>query len=245
MSQPFESVCDQLLRAGIAPRHVRRYVVELREHLADLTARERSSGLDASVADARARAVLGTDAQLVQTMIDRTPRSWASRAPWAMFALLPVLILVTVVATIAGSMMHLLGPVHAAWPGGVPNSYTGPISAASVVADYLLGPVIAAGCIALALRQRLTSRWVWIGLGLVALFSGMFGFYMNVLPPHGGFPGGAVFSALPNVMVDGHWSTAATLALVALRAGILFVAAGIAYGAMRTRSNSTAIAPAA
>jgi hypothetical protein len=245
MSQPFESVRDQLLRAGIAPRHVRRYIVELREHLADLTARERGAGLDVKAAGERARAMLGTDHQLVQAMIERAPRSLTARAPWAVFALLPVVMLVAVVATIAISMMHLLGPVHAAWPGGVPNSYTGPISAASFVADYLLGPVFAAGGIALALRQRLTSRWVWIGLGLIALFSGMFGFYMNVLPPRGGFPGGAVFSALPNVIVDGHVNAAATLALVALRAGVLFAVTGIAYGAMRTRSNSAAVAPAA
>jgi hypothetical protein len=240
MSQPFESVRDQLLRAGIAPRHVRRYIIELREHLADLSARERSAGLDARAAGERARAVLGAEVQLVQAMIDRTSRSLAARAPWAVFALVPVVMFVAAVVIIDNLMMHLLGPVHAAWPGGVPNSYTGPISAASVVADYLLGPVIAAGCIALALRQRLTSRWVWIGLGLVALFSGMFGFYMKVLPPRGGFPGGAVFSALPHVIADGHLNAGATLALVALRAGVLFAAAGIAYGAMRTRSNSAA-----
>jgi hypothetical protein len=237
MSQPFESVREQLLRAGIAPRHVRRYIIELGEHLADLTARERSAGLDARAAGERARVLLGTDHQLVQAMIDRVPLSFTVRAPWAAFALLPVVMLVVVVVTIAISMMQLLGPVHMAWPGGVPNSHTGLISATSFVADYLLGPVIAAGCIALALRQRLTSRWVWIGLGLIALFSGMFGFYMNVLPPRAGFPGGAVFSALPNVTVAGHVNATATLALVALRAGILFAAAGIAYGTMRTRMS--------
>jgi hypothetical protein len=237
MSQPFEGVRDQLLRAGIAPRHVQRYIIELREHLADLSARERSAGLDARAANERARAVLGTDAQLVQAMLDRTSRSLAFRAPWAVFALVPVVMFVAAVAIIDNSMMHLLGPVHAAWPGGVPNSYTGPISAASLVADYLLGPLIAAGCIVLALRQRLTSRWVWIGLGLIALFSGMFGFYMHILPPRGGFPGGAVFSALPHVVLDGRANGAATLALVALRAGILFTVAGLAFRAMRPRLN--------
>jgi hypothetical protein len=39
MHQPFESVRELLLRAGIAPRHARRYVTELREHLADLATR--------------------------------------------------------------------------------------------------------------------------------------------------------------------------------------------------------------
>ena len=31
---------ERLLRAGVAPRHVRRYLTELREHWADLTAEE-------------------------------------------------------------------------------------------------------------------------------------------------------------------------------------------------------------
>lgn len=238
MSLPFESVREQLLRAGIAPREVRRYVIELQEHLADLTARERSAGLDAGGAAERARALLGSDAQLVQSMIEKAPRSLTARRPWAVFAVLPVVLLLAVLVAIATSMMHLLGPVHAAWPGGIPNTYNGVISGTSLVADYLLGPVFAGGCIALALRQRLSSRWVWIGMGLIALLSGLFGFYMHIQPPQGGFPGGAVFSALPAVMVDGRVSPLATLALVALRAGVLFTLGAIALRIMRARLDS-------
>jgi hypothetical protein len=134
MPLPFESVREQLMRAGIAPHHAKRYVIELREHLA-------------------------------QAMIDKTPRSLSARAPWAVFALVPVMVLLTVVWAVATVMMRLLGPLHSAWPGGVPDTYRGLIAAVSFVASYLLGPAIAGGCIALALRQRLTSRWVWVGLG--------------------------------------------------------------------------------
>jgi hypothetical protein len=35
---------ERLLRAGVAPRHVRRYLTELREHWADLTAEEEREG---------------------------------------------------------------------------------------------------------------------------------------------------------------------------------------------------------
>ena len=238
MSPAFESVRDQLLRAGIAPRHVRRYVIELRDHLADLAARERNAGLDAKAAEERARAVLGTDAQLVQSMIDRAPRSLAVRAPWAVFALLPVVLFVAVLASIDDSMMHLLRPV-AAWPGRAPAAYDVLIAATSFVADYLLGPALAAGCIALALRQRLSSGWVWIGLALIALISGMFGFYMNVLPRLGGLPESAVFSAVPNVWMNGRVNGTATLAVVILRAGVLFALAGIAFRALRSRRDAT------
>lgn len=238
MSLPFEGVREQLLRAGIAPRHVRRYVNELRDHLADLTARECARGLGAPTAAERARAVLGTDTQLIQAMIDRTPRSLAARMPWAMFALLPVLVLLALVVLIDSSMMRLLGPVHAAWPRGLPNSYGPIIGAARFVADYLLGPLIAAGCIAGALRQRLASRWVWVGLAMTALLSGMFGFYMNILPSVPGSPGGAVFSALPHVWIGGRVSGAATLAVMAVRTGVLFTLAGIAFHTLRRRAGT-------
>ena len=46
MSAPFDPLRERLLRAGIAPRHVRRYLRELTEHLADLTAEQRAVGYD-------------------------------------------------------------------------------------------------------------------------------------------------------------------------------------------------------
>jgi len=143
-----------------------------------------------------------------------------------------------VVWAVATAMMRLLGPLHSAWPGGVPDTNNGLIAAVSLVVSYLLGPAIAGGCIALALRQRLSSRWVWVGLVLIALFSGLLGFHMNILPPHGGHPGGAVFSAVPAVFVNGRMNAAATLGVIALRAGFLFAIAALAYRALRGRPIS-------
>ena len=231
MPLPFESVREQLLRAGIAPRHATRYVTELREHLADLTARERGSGVDATTAAERARALLGTDAQLAQTMIDKTPRSLVSRAPWAMLVLLPVVALIGVLGILVNAMFHLLQPAHLAWPGGVPNTYTGLIAAASLVANYLLGPALAAGCIALALRQRISTAWVWIGFTLIAVLSGLLGFHMNTAPS------GAVvtFSVVPAVVVNGRASF--DVAMVIARAVVLFTIAAVAYRTLKTRFN--------
>jgi hypothetical protein len=235
------SVREQLLRAGIAPRYANRYVVELREHLADLTERERRAGLDGNAAAERAGELLGSNAQLVQAMIEKTPRSLSARAPWAVFTLLPVLVLLVAIAAIDLSMKRLLEPVHAAWPGGVPNTYFGLITAVSFATSYLLGPLFVAGCIAIALRQRLSSHWVWIGLGLVAVLSGMFGFYMNVFPAIGGHSVGTTFSAAPIVIVDGRVSGAATLSLVAARAAVLFTIAVVAFRSLRTRFMSGAV----
>src|SRR5436190_18436822 len=40
MAEPFHEVRERLLRAGGTPRHVRRYLTELADHLADLRAEE-------------------------------------------------------------------------------------------------------------------------------------------------------------------------------------------------------------
>src|ERR1700740_1459704 len=40
MVKPFSDLRERLLKSGVAPRHVRRYLGELSEHLADLQAEE-------------------------------------------------------------------------------------------------------------------------------------------------------------------------------------------------------------
>ncbi|HEY6453682.1 MAG TPA: hypothetical protein VIY90_00220 [Steroidobacteraceae bacterium] len=220
------------MRAGVAPRFAGRYVIELREHLADLTERDHKAGLDATAARERARELLGTDAQLTQAMLDTAPRTLAARAPWAVLGVLPAVVLVAVIWAIDDSMIRLFEPLQ---PGGVLNTYVGTIAAASFVTSYVLGPAFASACIFIALRQRLSSQWVWIGLGVIALASSFFGFHMNVRPPLGGHPGDTTFSAMPIVYVAGHVSTAATLSRAVMRATVLFSIAAIALRWLRNR----------
>jgi hypothetical protein len=236
MSLPFESVREQLLRAGVAPRHARRYVIELREHLADLTARERASGLDAKQAAGRALTVMGTDALLVQAMIDRgAPRSLASRAPGTVFVLLPTVLLVAVLALTALSMMRLLWPVRGLPLSDMPDSYRGLIFLVSFAVNYLVGPLLAAGCVAVALRQRLASRWMWVGLGLTALLTGILGFHVHGIPAADGHKAGTVFSVAGVVYRDGRVNAAETLGLALLHAALLFAIAAMAYRMLRRR----------
>jgi hypothetical protein len=235
LQHSFENVREQLLKAGIAPRHVGRYVTELREHLADLVARERATGLDAREAEARARTILGSDAQLTQAMLDRSPpRSWAVKAPWAVFGILPVVAIIAAVAVVAMTMMNLLWPVSNLLPAQMPASYQALIMAATILTGYVIGPVLAAGAIAIALRQRLASSWVWTGLVLIALFSGFFVFH----PPSGP---GDMYRATGLVMADGHISVAATLGLLALRATVLFTLSALAYRALKARQTTAPV----
>jgi hypothetical protein len=215
MRRPFESVREQLLRAGVAPRHARRYVIELGEHLADLTARERAAGHDAVTAATSARAALGTDAELARAMIEKPGfRSLATRAPWATFGILPVLFIVLLVAAPSMLLMKVLAPYSeslSAMPAGISA-----LSATIMfVGNYLPGPLAAAACILVAVRQRSESVWVWVGLVLIAAFHGLFGL-------HGG--GDRPFAAV-------HFS----LVEIGLRAILLLALASAAYHMTRSR----------
>src|SRR3954469_1786907 len=99
MSAPFEGLRETLLRGGIAPPHVRRYLRELDEHMADLVAAQQAEGYQGEDARSRARARLGADAELAQAMIEqRDFRSFSARFPWLVFTLLPPLTMLLVLA---------------------------------------------------------------------------------------------------------------------------------------------------
>lgn len=229
MSPSFESLREQLLHAGIPPRRVHRYVDELREHLADLTARERATGLDATAASERAATLLGSQAELARAMIAKAPRrALAVRAPWTVFLMSPVVLLLAAIAGIDLLMMNLLSPVQPLSLTAMPPSYRNLVELASLLANYLVVALLAAGCITVAVRQRMASGWVWSGLGLICVLSGLVGFHFHEFAPLGSFKGGMVFSAVDHVYRSGRPDPAATLALAALRAAILFaVAAGV------------------
>ena len=235
MHQPFESVREQLLSAGIAPRHVNRYITELREHLADLAARECATGMDARQAHERAIALLGEDRQLAQAMIEKgATRSLAARAPWSVFAVLPLVALLAVLGVTFFAMFQLLWPVRDLTPTDIPAGYSALIAVVSFVTTYVVGPLIAAGCITMALRQRLSSGWVWIGLALVALISAPLGFHMHSIASDSGQTQ-TIFSGTGVVFQNGHANVAATLSVAALRAAVLFTMAAITYRVLRSR----------
>lgn len=91
MPDPFAVLRERLLRAGVRPRTVSRYVSELREHLDDLTLELEAEGFPIEDARQRAYSRLGSIDTLALPMIsDRRFHSWAARTPWAVFVLAPV-----------------------------------------------------------------------------------------------------------------------------------------------------------
>jgi hypothetical protein len=172
---------ERLLRAGIAPRHVRRYLHELADHLADLTAEEEGGGRSHADAESAARVRLGSMDDLAKAMTERKEfQSWCVRAPWAMFGFAPILFL-------AGSYLIALLILWSGWKIFLPGSDTPFVRIdGSAITDvlaifyfqvgrflYFTAPILVGWGIGLvAARQRLKAVWPAVGLVLIALIGG-------------------------------------------------------------------------
>ena len=175
---PFETLAETLLKEGIAPRHVRRYIRELDEHLDDLTAQQRAGGYDGEDAALRARARLGDDAELAQAMLEQPGlRSWPARMPWLVFLLLPP-VLTAVIGLALYAAVYFIGngaaKINAVVP--VPQNLLIGFSVMAMTAISVLAVPVAATLLALlACRQRLKPLWPLLGIALLLLATPMFG----------------------------------------------------------------------
>jgi hypothetical protein len=179
MPKPFHELRERLLRAGVAPRHVRRYLAELQEHLADLTREEVRAGRTPAEAEAAALARLGSVDDLAHAML-RQPalRAWSVRAPWAVVGLGPS----ALVALAYGLALLIL---WSGWRMFLPDAGTpfsdqnhpgvlGTMYFAVGRNLYFAAPFLASWGIALlAERQRLRLLWPALGMVAVALLGGM------------------------------------------------------------------------
>jgi hypothetical protein len=176
---PFDAVAETLLKGGVAPRHVRRYVRELDDHLGDLIAQQRQAGYDGEEARARARARLGEDAELAQAMLNQPGvRSWPARLPWLAFVALPPIL------TIAAGLLfyaafYFIGngaaQINAVLP--VPQDWLTGLSVTAMTAINVLAvPMMATLLVILAQRQRLKPLWPLLGIALLLLATPMFGY---------------------------------------------------------------------
>lgn len=175
MANPFPILRERLLRAGVAPRHVRRYLRELADHLNDLTAEEEDGGRPRAEAESAALLRLGPVDDLAGAMIGRRQfQSWCSRAPWATFAVGPLF------ALGAGYLVACL-ILWSGWRFLLPESDSPfvPIDGLAVyyfgvgrMIYYVAPVVIGWGIGLLAARQRSKAAWPAAGLLLTALVAG-------------------------------------------------------------------------
>jgi hypothetical protein len=174
-NKAFDDLRERLLVAGVAPRHVRRYLSELGDHLADLTAEERRDGRSPADAEAAALSRLGNIDQLANAMIDQPQfQSWSARAPWAMFGVAPILFLAA--AYFLACLYLWLG--WTIFKPAADTPFGGPVGPMYGLANmyfqagkfyYIAAPMLTGWAIALvAARQRLLN-WLWPTLALILI----------------------------------------------------------------------------
>ncbi|HEY5049148.1 MAG TPA: hypothetical protein VII49_14120 [Rhizomicrobium sp.] len=178
MPQPrFDELRERLLRAGIAPRHVRRYVGELRDHFDDLVREDLSKAMSRDAAETAARTRLGSEGDLAGVMLARPAlRSLTARYPWAVFGVGPVVLLIAgLVAAVAIEMqaLHLAtlllpNPAHRLPPEGAMQ-----IVAAWNGIATLVAPLGIAGLLCfMGARQRMPARWIFAGVVIACVLGG-------------------------------------------------------------------------
>lgn len=202
MPAQFEDLRERLLRAGVAPRHVRRYLTELREHLEDLIAEEKRVGRDYEAAQRSALTRLGDAESLAKKMIERKEfRSWSHRVPWAVYCLSPLGALIVVNFLSLFLLVFLIefyGSGSAHVPMMVPRWFS-PIYTAITNVNLFLLPLLFGWAISfLAVRQRLKPLWPIVGLVVVAAFCGLQTYHIRWSPvPNGLESFGVGWSFLP------------------------------------------------
>lgn len=163
-SMLFDRLRDRLLEAGIAPRHVGRYLAELRDHLDDLAAAsgDRYAGLMR----------LGTVDELAQAALARPElQSWIARAPWAVFLVAPPVLFAGLFVVAMLGFLALLSPYEGN-SASVPDGTRAFIDAVTRLVVYG-GPVLIGWLLAFtALRHRVSQPLILSGLILIALLGG-------------------------------------------------------------------------
>jgi hypothetical protein len=166
----FEGLRERLLKGGIAPRHVHRYLKELDDHLADLTEAQQAAGYDRAEASLRARALLGEDRELAAAMLAEPRfRSWAARVPWLVFGLIPPLAIVVAFVLVVLPLVGIASLDHMALHLAAPRWYQLLAQGAALFANFALAPMLALALVWLAKRQRLSWTWPLLGIAILAM----------------------------------------------------------------------------
>ncbi|MGH6828431.1 MAG: hypothetical protein ACREFW_05945 [Rhizomicrobium sp.] len=195
----YRRLSERLLRAGIAPRHVRRYGRELGDHFDDLVREERTGGAARELAETKALARLGNDDALAQAMLSRPQlRSLTARYPWAVFGLGPVVVLAL---SVVGALyleiwlLHHSGGLFTYWTGRPPGPVTAKLATQVYTVYNTLAVTIAPLLFAwlfywLGSRQRLRPVWIVTGVVLICVLGGV----QELVVYDKGYVGGGVLS---------------------------------------------------
>lgn len=193
----FNRMSERLLKSGIAPRHVRRYVRELSDHFDDLVREETAGGASRELAETRALSRLGNDDDLAEAMLSRPElRSLTARYPWAVFGLGPVALLALSVVGALYLEVWLLnqsGEIFTYMTGQPPGPVTARLATRiytvyNTLAVYAVPLLFAWAFYWLGSRQRMRPAWIVTGVALLCVLGG----FQNLIFYDKGYVGGGM-----------------------------------------------------
>ena len=206
MREPdFDSLKERLLRGGVAPKHVRRTIAELRDHHTDLFAESFARGCSLEEAGREASIRLGDENALAAAVIARPElRSWAHRWPWVAYCLTPTALFLTAFVGLS-AFAGVSGVVHL-------DFYTfakrwGVLAAGvRLFATFGLPLLFGIVCCVVAGQRRADVRWPVIGVVAMSIIGGAL--TLDVVWPHGPTARGALALRLAVPPFPGSASTA-------------------------------------
>jgi len=191
----FNSLKETLLHGGVAPKHVRRTIAELRDHHTDLFAEAFARGCSVENAEREASIRLGEhDALAAQILARPELRSWAHRWPWLVYCVTPTVVFIFVFAALL-LLLGRSGAGHADYSSyasrwGSPESLWSLPGAIRLFSAVGLPLFLAGGCCFLAGRRRTAPRWPIVGVILASIIGAAF--QLDVCWPHGANAHGAL-----------------------------------------------------
>ena len=240
MSQRFDDLKERLLRAGIAPRHVQRYLRELGDHFDDLVSEETAKDVSRDAAETAARRRLGGDHALAAALLARPElRSFTARYPWAVFCIGSVL---TLIATVVLAVLLEVGFLyaHLAFIHSDGGPLTSPpswlkmsVTAWNWLLTYAAPVIIAAFLCVLGIRQRVSMRWIIFGGAIVCVLGGFHevGVKWSDIPHR---------SELYATFVGPHWSRDMIIAGFFHAAANMTLTVGAYWLLLRSKSSAAA-----
>jgi hypothetical protein len=170
-SKAFERLRERLLRAGIAPRHVHRYLLELREHHEDACRAEQERGLAVDAARRAAWDRLGSEDDLARSLLERRELyALSARYPSLVLGAGPLAlwILATAALVLASRLLaHTLPAALLAEAWVLRCAHV-----LGLVYLRLLPVALGLWAVRTAVRQRLAPTWSLLGALLVAVLVG-------------------------------------------------------------------------
>lgn len=178
MSQPdFTGLREQLLRGGVAQRHVDRTIAELSDHYSDLKSEAVARGLDDTAAAREATTRLGRQEDLVAGVLARPElRSWASRWPWLVYGIMPALSLIGAVILVTFSLAAFVkAGTYMAGTKFIPPYWVQTLVDTGLAGVKYVGPLLLAAIFAVfAVQRRSQVFWPLIGLAGLCILGGSF-----------------------------------------------------------------------